>query len=416
MKRILLAVCLALMPAVAHAAGTVDLAVSSSTISFSDELISGSTVRIYAEVRNVGDEDVAGYVSFYQGTIPVGDSQVISVRSGGLPEEVYVDFVVPSGPFNIRADIRGTDPEDENTANNSATTKLYTPILDDDRDGVANDEDNCPDDANANQKDSDGDGAGDACDDDDDNDGLTDDVERELGTSSTKSDTDGDGVEDAKDAYPTDATKSVVPPPAPVAAPVVTAAPAVTASKPAPAATTAAVPVTTPASSQPAPSTEVASPVVEETPISVEPTELTLSPTAIFSYARVSWDTFAFKAVVPETAGYQYRWDFGDGVTSSRSSVEHAYAGSGEYAVTFRVTDPSGKTAEDTTSVRVPFWSLQNRLVDVLLAFLSLLLLVGVALIVKFSRRAPARSASVAEEDEAADAPMRVTVRNMDEE
>ena len=156
--------------------------------------------------------------------------------------------------------------------------------------------------------------------------------------------------------------------------------------------------------------------VVEDTPIAVEPTDLTLSPSAIFSYARASWDTFAFKAVVPDTAGYQYRWDFGDGVTSSRSSVQHTYAGSGEYTVTFRVTDPSGQTAEDSTPVRVPFWSLQNRLVDVLLAFLTLLLLVGIAMIVRFSRRGSDRPVSVADEDEEEDAPTRVNVRNLDGE
>lgn len=411
MTRFLLALCLVFLPAVAHAA-SVDLSISSDTISFSDDLVSGSTIRIYAEVKNVGDQDVSGYVSFYQGSQPIGDSQVISVRAGGLPEEVYVDFVVPSGQFNIRADIRGTDPEDENTSNNSALTRLYTPILDDDGDGVENDEDNCPSDANANQRDSDGDGDGDACDDDDDNDGLTDDVERELGTSQTKSDTDGDGVEDADDAYPTDATKSVIPPPAPVVTPVAT-----------PAATTTTK--TTPAPVEEAPKTAavavsdevVTEPVVEDTPIAVEPSDLTLSPSAIFSYARVSWDTFAFKAVVPDTAGYQYRWDFGDGVTSSRSSVQHAYAGSGEYTVTFRVTDPSGQTAEDSTAVRVPFWSLQNRLVDVLLAFLTMLLLVGIAMIAKFSRRPTPFSTSIGDEDADGDAaPTRVKVRNLDEE
>ena len=84
-----------LVPVFAFAAGA-DLSIGSSNISFSDDLIAGTQVRIYSQVTNVGDEDVAGYVSFFQGSLPIGDSQVISVRSGGVPEEVYVDFVVPS--------------------------------------------------------------------------------------------------------------------------------------------------------------------------------------------------------------------------------------------------------------------------------------------------------------------------------
>lgn len=381
MKRLLLIGLFLLMPAAARAAA-VDLGISSSTISFSDDLIAGSTIRIYAEVTNEGDSDVSGYVSFFQGTVPIDDSQVISVRAGGLSEEVYVDFVVPNGEFNIRAEIRGTDPTDENSANDVAITKLYTPIFDEDGDGVEDDEDNCPEDANASQSDADGDGLGNACDDDDDDDTLTDDVESELGTSPTDSDSDGDGISDADDAYPTDPARTAIAPVvvAPVATPAPTPAPA--------AAPTAAAPADTDASVTEEPSTEPSEEVVEEP--AEEPldrADLSFSPKAIFSYARDSWNTFAFTAVTPETAGYQYQWDFGDGVMSSRSEVRHTYNGSGEYAVTFRVTDPSGQVSEDTATVHVRFWTLQNRIVDILLAFLSLLLLAGVATVIRLSRR-----------------------------
>ncbi len=51
---------------------------------------------------------------------------------------------------------------------------ICTGRSDRDEDGVADEDDNCQDDANADQADNDGDGMGDVCDDDDDNDGVPD--------------------------------------------------------------------------------------------------------------------------------------------------------------------------------------------------------------------------------------------------
>ena len=73
----------------------------------------------------------------------------------------------------------------------------FVAVLDDDSDGLENDQDNCPQDANASQVDTDGDGQGDACDDDDDNDRLSDTQEQQLGTDPLKPDSDGDGASDA---------------------------------------------------------------------------------------------------------------------------------------------------------------------------------------------------------------------------
>ena len=72
--------------------------------------------------------------------------------------------------------------------------------LDADEDGVADDIDNCVDEANADQSDRDGDGEGDACDADDDGDGVldADDNCPELSVDDT-TDTDGDGAGDACD-------------------------------------------------------------------------------------------------------------------------------------------------------------------------------------------------------------------------
>jgi hypothetical protein len=71
-----------------------------------------------------------------------------------------------------------------------------------DRDGVANEADNCLNAVNADQANADGDGQGDACDDDDDNDGRSDALEALLGTDPAKADSDGDGKNDATDVCP----------------------------------------------------------------------------------------------------------------------------------------------------------------------------------------------------------------------
>ncbi len=76
---------------------------------------------------------------------------------------------------------------------------------DDDGDGVPDDQDNCPDVANADQADGDGDGAGDACD------GCPDDAGKleggVCGCGVADDDSDGDGVPDCEDNCPDDPGK-----------------------------------------------------------------------------------------------------------------------------------------------------------------------------------------------------------------
>ncbi|HEX8206860.1 MAG TPA: hypothetical protein VF587_12440 [Solirubrobacteraceae bacterium] len=71
---------------------------------------------------------------------------------------------------------------------------------DHDRDGAANEADNCAFVPNGDQANADGDGEGDACDGDDDDDGLGDAAEAALGSDPLRADGDGDGTRDADDA------------------------------------------------------------------------------------------------------------------------------------------------------------------------------------------------------------------------
>ncbi|MCB9796863.1 MAG: hypothetical protein H6741_29530 [Alphaproteobacteria bacterium] len=83
--------------------------------------------------------------------------------------------------------------------------------LDDDGDGVINEDDNCLEAANADQADLDGDGEGDACDDDVDGDGLSNEDETDVyGSDPEDRDTDGDGLEDGDEVntYGTDPTSA----------------------------------------------------------------------------------------------------------------------------------------------------------------------------------------------------------------
>jgi hypothetical protein len=375
LKKIGLILFLALIfPVTAFAAA--DLRIEGSDIRFSKSpLVAGDEVRIYAKIFNNGSEDISGYATFFQGNAVIADSQVISVISGGSPEEVYVDFIVPSSSFNLRAEIRGTDPVDEDTSNNTAITSMFTPVLDDDRDGVENGTDNCINVQNANQLDSDGDGKGNACDSDDDNDGLSDEVETELGSSPTNVDSDGDGVNDPDDAYPIDPSKTKI----------------VVEKKPEP------KPVVKEAEVKKAIAKIVEDIKIEEVKIDekveevaaveVQVSELNFSPNAIFSYTRDDWDTFTFSVQSPKNESLTYEWGFGDGVKSSKSEVTHTFRKSGAYTVTLRTTGVDEVSTKESTVILIPFFSLSNNIVVLAVIMLVLLLIIGLSSLFAISRK-----------------------------
>ncbi|MBI2485145.1 PKD domain-containing protein [Candidatus Uhrbacteria bacterium] len=369
-------------PFFAHAAAEVQIL---PEVTFSkDILYVGDTVRVYATLRNTGDVDVTGDVSFYIGTAISGTPQVISLRAGGVKEEVFVDLLIPEGTFNVRVEVTNVDPPDTNKNDNVVITALATPVPDKDRDGVLDQNDNCPAATNADQKNMDTDTDGDACDADIDGDGLSNEQEAMKGTDPRDVDTDDDGKSDAVDTTPLGE-----PPPAPKPAPV----------PPAPAQSPAKTTTTTPPtsadaapalSSPPAPGEEQAVEVTGDTEASLaeesdettaqEESEATRgsSQDTKFSFEQVRWSTYNFYAVAPSRdEGYAYNWDFGDDTTSRRREVVHTYAESGEYLVTLKMTSPEGDVVEDQVEIFVPFFDLENGTVRMLLIVLGLAIVLG---------------------------------------
>lgn len=359
-------------------ASTVDLSLDDNSISFSEStLYAGDSIRIYAKVRNVGDADVSAYVLFYQGGMLVGASQPVSTRAGGNPDDVYVDFTVPTGSFNIRAVIQGSSPQDVNPANDAAQTPLYTPIVDADRDGVLNDSDNCVNESNADQLDMDKDGEGDVCDRDDD----------------------GDGVADSSDQYPLDAAKSkdapvVIAAPV-VAAPVTTAAPAIAPASSAPAtsaplSSSGQTPTTSAATAE---ATDATTPGVT---VSSAMSKLTTSPLARFTWKQIDWRTYEFTLAEQPTDGVRFSWDFGDGATSVQPQITHAFSGPGSYTVTLAIVDGAGNTLSDAQTFDVTFFHLDNPQVVGIMALLIFALFVfGFAFIKLRSNKAEEKKTTV---------------------
>ena len=98
--------------------------------------------------------------------------------------------------------------QDEYNALSDFIDQVEAQASDSDGDGLATDEDNCPDISNVDQADLDQDGSGDACDDDIDGDGLSNDDEALKETDPRSVDSDGDGIADGQDLFPNNATES----------------------------------------------------------------------------------------------------------------------------------------------------------------------------------------------------------------
>lgn len=173
----------------------VDLSLSISDITFSESTpLAGEKTRIFARVFNSGDEDVYGFVRFLSNDREISNPQPISIKAGSF-DDVFIDWVFESGTYDLKTEIVGTVPSDENSGNDAAVLEVNFIELDSDGDGFTDKEDAFPQEERE-WRDSDNDGTGDNADPDDDNDNLSDEREMVLGTSIFKTDSDGDFIPD----------------------------------------------------------------------------------------------------------------------------------------------------------------------------------------------------------------------------
>jgi len=231
-----------------------DVSLSLTDVTFSiDEPVEGERVRVFARVYNYGTEDVFGLVKFQD----IGEPQVISIRPNTF-DDVFVDWVPEYGNHNISVkviideealnldkpifidkdtdtdgigDLKDNDNDNDGLSDEQEEITGTSPILSDtDNDGINDKNDVFPLDS-SESSDNDSDGMGDNQDLDDDNDGLLDQdeiifydtnplssdtdndkvldgVEISQETDPKNPDTDGDGVDDFEDQFPLDPDKS----------------------------------------------------------------------------------------------------------------------------------------------------------------------------------------------------------------
>jgi len=300
-----------------------------------NNLLKGQQVRVYTFVNNMGSNDATGNVVFFVNNVAVGD-EVVSVKAGGVYDEVFVDFIVPEDDFYVYVKLQGITPSDEDPANNDILSPLFHV-----------------------QGDNDFDGLGDNIDNDDDNDGLTDEQEQNLNTDKDKKDTDGDGVLDNEDEFPLDPEKQKKPEPKPEPksdpepAPVVVDVPKQEVATP---------PVVTnpPALSKKEKEEEKKAELVEDF---YKSPEVELLEEVRIVASQVNWNTFdfSFSTNVPglNLEQLEYTWDFGDGVVSSENG-HHKYNGTGKYFVMLSTKGPFENYLYDSVKVNIAFWSVFN--------------------------------------------------------
>ena len=325
------------------AQGAADLAISPADIKFSPaKPLSGDAVRIYASVRNTGQQDARLSVRFFIDGKSLGSDQPTSVVVGQT-STVFMDWTPNEGYFKVAVELVDINPGDGQAENNRAEIKDFLVNLDSDHDGKHDTEDL-----------------------DDDNDGIDDGVEIINGTNPLKWDTDGDGVGDKDDAYPNDLSKSkkeviVVPEPKrepPVAEKITEVA------------------ATAPAAKPIVKEKTIAPAEAEAAIIKIEETIKTLADPSerldlVIAKSRLGWRGWEFEALgAPTTANYL--WDFGDKQLGEGRQIKHDFLGSGTYKVTLSASDGAGTVGQTEETIVIGFWHLANIYVQVILGVLAL--------------------------------------------
>lgn len=343
LKKALLASLFLFLPVAAQAAA--DLAISPSDIKFSSpKPLAGDSIRIYASVRNTGQQDARLRVRFFVDSNPLGSDQPTSVVVGGT-STVFIDWVPSEGFYRVAAELIDINPNDGNTENNRAEIKDFLVNLDSDHDGKHDTEDL-----------------------DDDNDGIDDGVEIINGTNPLKWDTDGDGVGDKDDAYPNDSSRSKkeVPAPSEPKAEEKAIEPAkAAAGSPAP------KPVTKESSLPPeqAATAQVEINKIEDAIKKLPNLDKNLDLT--IAKSRLNWWGWEFEAW-GAAEGANYLWDFGDRTLGEGRQVKHEFPGSGTYKITLSASDSSGAVGQIEETVVIGFWHLANIYVQIILGILVL--------------------------------------------
>jgi hypothetical protein len=105
-------------------------------------------------------------------------------------------------------------------------------------------------------------------------------------------------------------------------------------------------------------------------------------------------ETIQFNGTVFPLTGqppYQYRWDFGDEVTSTQLNPTHVYSSPGVYTYTFTVTDQAESSTSETGQITISAEGGSNGALPenmiLFLAVLAIIIVVGVLVIVWIIRR-----------------------------
>jgi len=170
----------------------------------------GRFVSFESLASNLVPGDTNGVYDIFTHDRQTGAIERVSVDSTGVEADGESRDV---GSFFVRSGGSSVSSDGSSVAFMSAATNLVggdtngvfdifvrSISRDQDGDGIADDDDNCPDEANPDQMDYDEDGVGNACDGDDDNDGVPDLADNcPLADNPGQVDADGDGAGDACD-------------------------------------------------------------------------------------------------------------------------------------------------------------------------------------------------------------------------